>query len=305
MSRISRLLDRIRSDRDLRDALRHHEVLPERDGGTAAPEGFDLTPLEPVLRSRGIEALYSHQARALELLAKGDDVVLATPTASGKSLVYNLPALASALANPAARALYLFPLKALEQDQRKGLEKDIASLASSGRPARGLPTVAIYDGDTPASQRRKIRESPPNVLISTPDMLHMGILPHHASWQPFFRGLELLVIDELHTYRGVFGSQVAQVLRRLDRVAAHHGARAQIICASATVANPGELARNLTGREFQVVSADGAARTERHVLLLNPKAFWAHLGCTSHPRCDTNLGWQRACQPCNPFLLER
>ena len=272
MSRISRLLDRIRSDPDLRDALRHHEVLPERDAGTAAPEGFDLTPLEPVLRSRGIEALYSHQARALDLLAKGDDVVLATPTASGKSLVYNLPALASALANPAARALYLFPLKALEQDQRKGLEKDIASLASSGRPARGLPTVAIYDGDTPASQRRKIRESPPNVLISTPDMLHMGILPHHASWQPFFRGLELLVIDELHTYRGVFGSQVAQVLRRLDRVAAHHGARAQIICASATVANPGELARNLTGREFQVVSADGAARTERHVLLLSPRS---------------------------------
>jgi DEAD/DEAH box helicase domain-containing protein len=249
LSRISRLLDRIREDRDLRDAIRHHEVLPERDSRTAAPEGFDLTPLEPVLRSRGIEALYSHQARALELLAKGNDVVLATPTASGKSLVYNLPALARALANPDARALYLFPLKALEQDQRKGLEEDIASLASAARLASDLPSVAIYDGDTPASRRRRIRESPPNVLISTPDMLHMGILPHHSSWERFFRGLELVVIDELHTYRGVFGSQVAQVLRRLDRVTAHHGARAQIICASATVANPGELARNLTGRE--------------------------------------------------------
>jgi DEAD/DEAH box helicase domain-containing protein len=177
VSRISRLLAQIRQDRDLREAIRHHEVLPGRDSHFAAPEGFDLSPLEPVLRSRGIEALYSHQARALELLAKGNDVVLATPTASGKSLVYNLPALARALVNPDARALYLFPLKALEQDQRKGLEEDIASLASSARPVSDLPSVAIYDGDTPASRRRKIRESPPNVLISTPDMLHMGILP--------------------------------------------------------------------------------------------------------------------------------
>jgi DEAD/DEAH box helicase domain-containing protein len=271
VSRISRLLERIREDRDLRAAVRHHEVLPERGSGTAAPEGFDLTLLEPVLQSRGIEALYSHQARALELLAKGNDVVLATPTASGKSLVYNLPALAGALTDPDARALYLFPLKALEQDQRKGLEEDIAALASSGKLASDLPSVAIYDGDTPASRRRKIRESPPNVLISTPDMLHMGILPHHASWERLFRNLALVVIDELHTYRGVFGSQVAQVLRRLDRVTGYHGARAQIICASATVANPGELARNLTGRDFQVISNDGAARTERHVLLLNPR----------------------------------
>ena len=270
MSRISRLLDRIREDRGLGDAICHHEVLPGRDPRTATPEGFDLAPLEPVLRSRGIDALYSHQARALELLAKGDDVVLATPTASGKSLVYNLPALARSLANPDARALYLFPLRALEQDQRKGLEEDIASLASAARPARDLPRVAIYDGDTPASRRRRIRESPPNVLISTPDMLHMGILPHHSSWERLFRGLELLVIDELHTYRGVFGSQVAHVIRRLDRVSAHHAARPQIICASATVANPGELAHNLTGRDFQVVCSDGAARTERHVLLLNP-----------------------------------
>jgi len=271
VSRISRLMERIRENPDLRDAVRHHEVLPERSSDTGTPEGFDLGPLEPVLRRRGIEALYTHQARALELLARGDDVVLATPTASGKSLVYNLPALAAALANSDSRALYLFPLKALEQDQRKGLEEDIASLASSGRLLAHLPSVAIYDGDTPASRRRKIRESPPNVLISTPDMLHMGILPHHASWERLFRGLELVVIDELHTYRGVFGSQVAQVLRRLDRVTAYHGARAQIICTSATVANPGELARNLTGREFQVISTDGAARTERHVLLLNPR----------------------------------
>jgi DEAD/DEAH box helicase domain-containing protein len=178
VSRISRLMERIRENPDLRDAVRHHEVLPERSSDTGTPEGFDLGPLEPVLRRRGIEALYTHQARALELLARGDDVVLATPTASGKSLVYNLPALAAALANPDARALYLFPLKALEQDQRKGLEEDIASLASSGRLLAHLPSVAIYDGDTPASRRRKIRESPPNVLITTPDMLHMGILPH-------------------------------------------------------------------------------------------------------------------------------
>jgi DEAD/DEAH box helicase domain-containing protein len=270
VSRISHLLDQIRKDRDLRDAIRHHEVLPSGDPEFAVPEGLDLTRLLPVLRRRGIESLYSHQARSLELLAQGNDVVLATPTASGKSLVYNLPTLAGALANPAARALYLFPLKALEQDQRKGLEQDISALARAGAGGHAHPSVAIYDGDTSAHRRKKIREAPPNVLISTPDMLHLGILPHHNSWERFFRDLEFVVIDELHTYRGIFGSQVAQVLRRLDRVAAHHGARPRMICASATVANPGELARNLTGRKFQVVCADGSARTERQVLLLNP-----------------------------------
>jgi DEAD/DEAH box helicase domain-containing protein len=172
------------------------------------------------------------------------------------------------LADPEARALFVFPLKALSQDQRKGLLEDLAALGADDPEAH----VAIYDGDTPQARRKRIRRDPPNVLITTPDMLHLGILPHHASWEPFFRGLGLVVLDELHTYRGVFGCHVAQVMRRLDRVARHHGARPRFVCASATVANPGELGAALTGRRPRVVESDGSARTRRHVLLMNPQA---------------------------------
>ena len=261
--RLAAWLSALAGDEDLAGALRHHEMLPARPACLA---DLDLSPaLQRVLRARGIHALYAHQARALALLRQDHDVVLATPTASGKSLVYNLPALGAVQADPEARALYLFPLKALEQDQRKALERDAAALGT--QPA---PRVAIYDGDTPPSRRKRLREDPPHVLITTPDMLHLGILPHHASWARFFRGLRLVAVDELHTYRGVFGSHVAQVLRRLLRVARHHGARPRLVCASATVANPGELASHLTGRTFRVVESDGAARPRRHVLLVNP-----------------------------------
>jgi len=247
----------------LREALRHHEVLPEREPEPASLPA-ELLACRPVLAARGIDALYAHQARALAAILRGEDVVLATPTASGKTLVYNLPVLEQAARDPEARALYLFPLKALEQDQLRRLEEDAA--AQGGRAA-----VAIYDGDTSSSRRRRIRESPPQVLITTPDMLHAGILPHHGAWQPFLRGLRTVVIDELHAYRGVFGSHVAQVLRRLLRVAAFHGARPRFVAASATIANPGELAFGLTGRRFTVVQQDGSPRTRRHVLLLNPR----------------------------------
>jgi DEAD/DEAH box helicase domain-containing protein len=264
---IDRFLDAIQGDAELARTLRHHEVLRAQE-----PVFQDL-PLDEVLTEvlakRGIDGLYQHQARAIEALRADQDVVLATPTASGKSLVYALPTLEAVLANPEARALYCFPLKALEQDQRAKLEEDARVLAArTGR----VVEVAIYDGDTPQAARKKIRSKPPHVLITTPDMLHLGILPHHASWERFFRGLELVVIDELHTYRGIFGSHVAQVFRRLDRVARHHGAQPRFVCASATVANPGELAQGLTGRGHTVVASDGAARARRHVLLMNPSA---------------------------------
>ena len=265
---VSDFLDSIQADAELRRAVRHHEVQPPREA--ALEPGLELLqPIRRVLERRGIEHLYEHQARAIRALRAGRNVVLATPTASGKSLVYSLPTLEAALADPEYRALYLFPLKALEQDQRGKLEQDIAAL---GVREDLRPRVAIYDGDTPQSQRKKIRESPPNILITTPDMLHLGILPHHASWERFFRGLGLVVVDELHSYRGVFGSHVAQVMRRLDRVARHHGTRPRWVCASATVANPGELATGLTGHDFDVVEAHGAARARRHVLLVNPQA---------------------------------
>ncbi len=261
---IAAFLAAVRADEELARALRHASVLPAEPPGHV---GLDVLPEASrlVARARGIGSLYPHQARALAELRAGRDVVLATPTASGKSLVYALPALESALADPNSHALWLFPLKALEQDQAKKLAADAEALGLDA--AR---TVAIYDGDTKPSLRTKIRNDPPNVVVTTPDMLHLGLLPHHMSWERFFRGLSLVVVDELHTYRGVFGSHVAQVLRRLDRVCAFHGARPRLVCASATVANPGELASQLTGRELSVVHAEGAPRRRRELLLFNP-----------------------------------
>jgi DEAD/DEAH box helicase domain-containing protein len=253
-----------RADPAFAEALQHHEVLPSRPPVFAPrlPGGFES--LAPLLARRGIEQLYGHQARAIEVIERGCDLVLATPTASGKTLVYNLPVLRRACEDPEARALYLFPLKALSQDQRRRLEEDAAALG------RLDLRVAVYDGDTPHAARRKLREDPPGVLISTPDMLHAGILPNHATWRRFFERLHLVVLDELHTYRGIFGSHVAQVLRRLDRVARFHGARPTFVGASATVDNPRELAEALTGRAFEVVQSDEAPRSERHVLLFRP-----------------------------------
>ncbi len=266
MADVGALLNAIQGEQDLRAALAHREVLP----GVAPkfepglPAGFEA--LEPLLAAQKIRDLYTHQSRALRLIENGNNLVLATPTASGKTLVYNFSALRQSLVDPENRSLYLFPLKALSRDQRSRLERDIEQL---GYPAAHI-RVAIYDGDTPASQRRKIRESPPQILITTPDMLHAGILPHHASWQRFFEGLRIVVIDELHTYRGIFGSHVAQLLRRLDRVAHFHGTRPQFVATSATIANPGELATQLTGRPFEVVEESGAPRTTRQFLLFRP-----------------------------------
>jgi DEAD/DEAH box helicase domain-containing protein len=246
--------------------FRHHEILPERPA-RLAPLPADFAALAPALARRGVDRLFDHQARALAHLGAGRDVVLATPTASGKTLVYNLPVLRALAAGEPGRALYLFPLKALERDQRDRLEADVRALGIAPEGA-----IEIYDGDTPTARRRKIRESPPRVLVTTPDMLHMGILPLHASWRELFATLRWIVVDELHTYRGVFGAHVGQVLRRLLRIAAFHGARPQIVAASATIANPGELAASLTGRAFEVIEADGAPRPRRHVVLVNPSA---------------------------------
>lgn len=263
--RLARFLAAFRDEEGLRDGFRHHERQPAQPARPceAWPAGY--AALAPALARRGIEALYRHQGSALARLDAGADVVLATPTASGKTLVYELPVLRAAAAGEDARALYLFPLKALARDQRDRL---VAGATALGLASEGL--VEVYDGDTPAARRRRIREAPPRVLVTTPDMLHAGILPRHASWQAFLASLRWIVVDELHAYRGVFGAHVAQVLRRLLRVAAHHGAQPQIVAASATIANPGELAAALAGRRFDVIEADGAPRPPRHVVLLNP-----------------------------------
>lgn len=226
----------------------------------------DLPPqVAAVLRERGIHSLYSHQAQAWAAARRGENLVIATGTASGKTLCYNLPVLAALSEYPAARALYLFPTKALAQDQLSVLSQQFSVSA------------AIYDGDTPQANRSLVRKNA-RILLSNPDMLHTGILPHHTIWAEFFRSLRHVVIDELHTYRGVFGSHVANVIRRLKRVTAFYGAQPQFILTSATIANPRELAEKLIEEPVTLIDRDGSARGERHFLLYNPPVIDESLG---------------------------
>ncbi len=219
-------------------------------------------PVRRGLDLLGVRELYAHQTLAVDLIRSGRHVVVATPTASGKSLIYNLPVLEACHADRQARALYLFPLKALTQDQRRALD----SLAASLFPT---PTSAIYDGDTPTSQRSRIRRNPPNVLFTNPDMLHLGILPSHERWAEFFANLKFVVVDEVHTYRGIMGSHMAWVFRRLIRLCRLHGADPTFVCSSATIANPEELASDLTGLDMSAVLDGAAASPPKHMLLVN------------------------------------
>ncbi len=229
----------------------------------SAPLPADLDPrLGKALGEMGVHELYHHQHLCREAIIAGQDLVVATPTASGKSLCYNLPVLESLMADPAARALYLFPTKALARDQVEAVR---ALCARAGEPIG----VAVYDGDTPPDQRRAAR-SKGRIIATNPDMLHQGILPHHPSWAQFLGGLRYVVVDELHTYRGVFGGHVANVLFRLQRLCRFHGADPRFIATSATIANPDELAAGLFGRPARLVSESGAPQGERHFLIYNP-----------------------------------
>jgi len=243
---------------------------PAREARTAAfPE--DLHPqVRSALEARGITSLYEHQARVWAAARRGEHVIVTTGTASGKTLAFNLPVLDALAREPAARVLYLYPTKALAQDQARTL----SSLGLAGLRA------AIYDGDTPSERRRQVRRFA-NAILSNPDMLHVGVLPHHDRWADVLHNLRYVVVDEAHVYRGVFGSHVANVLRRLRRMARIYGAEPQFLLASATIANPGELARALTGVGAAVVCDDAAPRAERTILLWNP------------PLVDEEL-WERA-----------
>ncbi|WP_243042809.1 DEAD/DEAH box helicase [Dyella sedimenti] len=254
-------------------------VLPGREGRYAPLPG-DMPPaLAQALRCRGIEQLYDHQARAWEATAAGEHVVIATPTASGKSLCYTLPVISAAI-RQRAKALYLFPTKALAQDQ-------VAELLELNQAGQLGVKAFTFDGDTPGDARQAIRLHG-DIVVSNPDMLHQAILPHHTKWAQFFENLAFVVIDEVHTYRGVFGSHVANVLRRLQRVCAFYGVSPQFILCSATIGNPAEHASALIEQPVTAITDSGAPMGEKHVLLWNPPVVNPDLGLRASARSQSN-----------------
>ena len=248
-------------------------VLPARSADYAPfPTGID-DRLRSAFSVRGIEQLYTHQAVAVEHAIARRNVVITTPTASGKTLCYNAPVLGAILRDPSARALYLFPTKALAQDQLAELHELVDTLSADDMPIG----VFTYDGDTPQDARRAIRGRA-HIVLSNPDMIHSGILPHHPRWAKLFENLRYVVIDELHAYRGVFGSHLTNVLRRLRRICHHYGSNPTFICSSATIANPRELAESLVEQPFELVSENGAPRGEKIFLFVNPPVVNRQLG---------------------------
>ncbi|HWQ28829.1 MAG TPA: DEAD/DEAH box helicase, partial [Dehalococcoidia bacterium] len=227
---LATLLDDLRSDPGLGPNFAAWRVLPARPARTVSfPPAIDSRLRDALARS-GIEAPYAHQALAAEAALAGRNVVVVTPTASGKTLCYNLPVLQTILSDPSARALYLFPTKALAQDQMDELHGLVTAMGVDIR-------TFTYDGDTPQDARRKVRAAG-HIVVTNPDMLHTGILPHHTKWMKLFENLRFVVIDEMHQYRGVFGSHVANVIRRLRRICRFYGSDPVFICCSATIANP-------------------------------------------------------------------
>ncbi|MBI1299017.1 DEAD/DEAH box helicase [bacterium] len=234
------------------------------------PTALNLT-LAAGLRRRNIGQLYSHQCHAVDAALAGDNVAVVTPTASGKTLCYNLPVLHDLLSDPDATALYLFPTKALAHDQLEELGEWQHTLSDLD-PQLPPITFAAYDGDTPTSQRAQLRRHA-RIIVTNPDMLHVGILPYHAAWAEFFAGLRAVVIDEMHIYRGVFGSHMANVQRRLQRIAAFYGSKPRFVLTSATIANPGQLAEALIEAPVTVIDENGAPQGEKHIVLYNPPLY--------------------------------
>jgi len=248
-------------------AVRHQPAKAAR----FAPFPPHLNPvLCSALAARGIENLYSHQAAAVELALAGKNAVVVTPTASGKTLCYNLPVVDAILADPTARAIFLFPTKALAEDQRLELQRLTDALGNS-------LACHTYDGDTPQDARRSIRDKA-NIVLTNPDMLHTGILPHHTKWVKLFENLRYIVIDELHYYRGVYGSHLANVLRRLKRICEFYSSKPQFICCSATIANPKQLAEAIVEQPFETVAENGAPSGDNYFVFYNPPVVNAQLG---------------------------
>lgn len=267
---IDQLIDHMRSDPKILNNITHwEEIEPRKAQYGPFPDGM-RQDLQEVLKKKGIHQLYSHQSNAVDLVLQGKDVVIVTPTASGKTLCYNIPVINEILNNNDARALYLFPTKALSQDQVSELHELMDLL---GQPIK----TYTYDGDTPVGARKAIRQAG-HIVVTNPDMLHSGIMPYHTKWVKLFENLKYVVLDEIHTYRGVFGSHVANVLKRLHRICRFYGSNPQFICCSATIANPKELADKLTGRETVLVDNNGAPSGRKHLVFYNPPVVNKPLG---------------------------
>mgnify|MGYP001176914248 FL=1 len=255
---LSEWIEQLRQDPNV---VYWHEIEPKEANTVPFPADLDVR-LRAALEARGIASLYTHQAAAYEAVQSGRNIVAVTPTASGKTLCYNLPVLQTIAKAPESRALYLFPTKALAQDQKNELNEIITEM--------GVPIHSYtYDGDTAPALRQKIRQAG-HIVITNPDMLHTAILPHHPKWISLFEQLRYVIIDELHTYRGVFGSHVANVIRRLKRICAFYGSSPTFICTSATIANPQELAERLTGESMTLIDNNGAPRGRKHLVFYNP-----------------------------------
>jgi len=263
--KLAELVESIRTHPEFGPAYVHHHYAPPRAAAFGPDPG--LPPeISLLVRRQGIKDLFTHQADAIRLVRAGKHVLVATPTASGKSLIYNVAVLETLLEDPGAKALYIFPLKALEQDQMKGLFAFLEGIRDKGIRA------GIYDGDTSSYVRKQIRTNPPHITFTNPDMLHRGILAHHEGWEGLFRNLRFVVLDEVHTYRGIFGSHMNQVIRRLKRICSGYGSSPQFILLSATINNPGEFGTSLIGERIEVVDSTGSPKSGQYFLFLNPES---------------------------------
>ncbi len=254
----------LKSSKRLGGQVVYHRIWDRKSATWGKPRDSWPEQIDRMLQASQIDSLFRHQARAVDQIRKGRNVVVATPTASGKTLVYNLTVIEKFLSRPETKALYLFPLKALAQDQLLNLNRFTSPL--EGRRL----TAVIYDGDTSSYQRKRIREKPPNVIMTNPEMLHLSFLPYHTRWASFFSSLETVVVDEVHTYRGLLGSHMAQVFRRLLRICQHYQSSPLFIFNSATVANPAQLTEQLTGLEVQTIDQSGSPKGKKHLIFIDP-----------------------------------
>lgn len=267
---LAQFLDFLKADEHFARCVTGHHTIPATPASYADFPSALAPSLRAGLESQGFHKLYTHQSLAVAAALRGEDVVTVTPTASGKSLTYILPIFQRKLENPSSRAILLFPTKALSQDQ-------LAGITGFNDHSKSGYRVYTFDGDTPTSARQRIKEAG-DFVVTNPDMLHAGILPHHTEWIKLFENLDFIVMDELHTYRGVFGSHLANVLRRLLRICEFYGSRPQFLAASATIANPREHAERLTGRPFTLVDQSGAPRGAKNIVFYNPPVLNAELG---------------------------